>query len=94
MHLVYTLLGSLAVAAGVVGTLMILVMLMAGGANSTPQQITTIKWLLAGFSAAGLVCLVGGIVLIARSFPITGGAVGVLPMVLVFAGLIWFSVFH
>lgn len=83
---------ALATVVGAMGTLTILTMLMAAGANSTPQQITNLKWMMLTTAVLGLLCLVLGPVLAFRAYPLAGGAVGVLPMAVVVVGIIWIGV--
>jgi hypothetical protein len=71
---------------------MILVMLMASGANSTPEQIRTLKLWMLLFVVGGIVCLSLGALLVWKAHPITGGLIGCLPMGVVFGGVVWFSI--
>gem|GEM_PF-6085958 len=48
-------------AAGILATLCLVVLLMAGGANSNPAQITTLKILILATFIVGLLCLGGSI---------------------------------
>lgn len=90
--MLYSILASLAIAIGAMGALCLLVMLMAGGANSTPEQIRLIKWLMLATVVGGLIVCVGGIVLICKSHPVWGGVVGVMPMAVLIGLMIWAEV--
>lgn len=89
---VYTILAALAIGAGACGSLMLFVMIMAGGANSTPEQIRVLKWLMLACAVGGLICFAGGVGLVIRSHPALAGAVGVLPMVVLVGLMIWAEV--
>lgn len=74
---------------GALGTLMALVMLLAGGANSTPAQLTSIKrWMLA-WGVIGVASLVGCVWLLQARRPMTAAGVGVFPMLAVIAVFLW-----
>lgn len=66
---------------GLLATLTMLVMLIAGGANSTPAEITQIKWMMIGVALVGLVGLVGGIWGIVAGRPWLGAGFGIAPLV-------------
>ena len=85
-------LASLAIAVGVLGTLMVLVFAMASGANSTPEQIRLIKLVMLTSGIVGVGCVVGGIVLIVKGFPGWASLVGALPMIFVFVMMVWLTV--
>lgn len=89
--MLYTILAALATAAGLCATLMILVLLMASGANSTEQEIRTLKFWLLGFSIGGLLCLSLGILLTCKAHPIFGGLIGALPGFVLVGGMVWLS---
>jgi ABC-type Mn2+/Zn2+ transport system permease subunit len=82
----------LAGVAGTIGFLMVLVMLMAGGANSTPQQIRRIKQLMLLTTVVGLGCVIGGAWLSVRGSPWWGSGVAMVPAVFVFVGMIWLTI--
>lgn len=81
----------LAVAAGVLGTLMILVMCLAGGANSTPLQIRRIKQIMLLTAVLGAAMAAGGIWLIVKGFPGYAALVGGFPMLFVIAAGFYLS---
>jgi hypothetical protein len=71
----------LSMAAGALATLMMLVMLMAGGANSSPAQILQIKWMMMGVAVIGLGGLVGGIWTLIAGRPWVSAGIGIMPAV-------------
>lgn len=74
---------------GALGTLMALVMLLAGGANSTPAQLASIKrWMLA-WGVIGACSLIGCVWLLQTRRPLTAAGVGVFPMLAVIAVFLW-----
>lgn len=92
MSVVTIIMSSFAIAAGVLGTLCILVMIMSMGANSTDEQIRMLyRWMLIS-TAAGLVCLGGGIFLLIKHHPGWAAVLGGLPMIVVVVGIIWLGV--
>lgn len=76
MKHVPTILASPSIAVGVFGTLMILVVAMASGANSTPEQIRQLKLFMLGAGVVGLGCVAVGILLIIKGFPGWASVVG------------------
>ena len=62
-------------------TLMMLVLLLAGSPNSSPQQLAQIKWMMLGVAALGLLGLVGAIVamVMGKHWPAAG--IGIAPAV-------------
>ena len=92
MNITFTILATLAIAAGVLGTLTLATMLLAGGANSSPEQIRQIKLLLLATAVGGLTCMGVGILLVFKSHPLWGGIVGAVPMGIVFTGIVWLTV--
>ena len=92
MHTLYTVLATLAIAAGIVGTLTIVTFLLAGGANSSPEQIRQIKWWILATVVGGLICLGLGTLLVFKAHPLWGGLVGAVPFVFVFASIIWLQI--
>jgi hypothetical protein len=82
----------LALAAGILATLMMLVMCMAGGANSSPEQIVLLKRLMLGFGLTGLCSVGGAIALLAFRMPWWGAGAGALPvLVMIVATIIAFT---
>ena len=73
----------LSMAAGALATLMMLVMLMASGANSSPAQILQIKWMMIGVAVIGLGGLVGGIWTLVAGRPWVSAGIGIVPAVAV-----------
>lgn len=67
-------------------------LLLAGGANSSPEQIRLIKWLMLACVVGGLICCGGGIFLICRAHPVWGGVLGAVPMILLVGAMIWAEV--
>lgn len=59
----------LAMVATALATLMMLAFCLAGGANSTPEQIRTLKLIMGGLSLLSLVGIIGGIVLLKAGLP-------------------------
>jgi hypothetical protein len=70
---------------------MILVLLMASGANSSEEQIRALKLWMLGCTLGGLLCFVLGIVLTWKSYPLFGGLTGGLPGAIVLGSMIWLS---
>ena len=80
MMILKTVLASLSVAAGVMGTLMFIVFLMAGSANSKPDELRRIIQWMWGIAGVGVLCLSAGIWLICIGRPLTGGLIGGFPL--------------
>lgn len=80
---------SFATLLGIFGTLCSLTFLMAGGANSTPEQIRTIKQLLLAAGVLGVASIAGAIVLLVYRQPIWSPIVGVLPLVVFVVAIAW-----
>lgn len=78
--------------AGVIGTLMILVFLMAGGANSTPAQIRRIKLAMLATAVLGVGCVVGGVWLSTYGYRGWGCGVALAPALFVFGAMVWLTV--
>jgi len=91
MNYLSATLASLAIAFGVLGTLMILVVAMACGANSTPEQIRQIKLIMLASAIGGLACFGVGVMLLAKGFPWWAGFVGGLPMIVVGVTMVWLT---
>ena len=75
-----------AVAASIIGgisTLSMLVLLMAGLANSKPAQLQQGKWMMLGLLILQLVVLVGAIVLMVKHKPWPAAIVGISPLMVV-----------
>jgi hypothetical protein len=81
----------LALVAGAISSLMLLTMCMAGGANSTPEQIRAIKMWMLVITIVGLLTFGGGIWLTAAGRPWTGACVGGLPAAVTFVLIVWLS---
>lgn len=77
----YVLASLLTAGSGVV-LLMFMVMLMAGGANAKPAQITQIKVMLLASAVIGLVCVGGAVWAMVAGRPVTGAWIGAVPGVL------------
>lgn len=77
-----------ALIAGILSTLVILVMCMAAGANSSPAQILLLKRLILGFGLTGLFCVAGAIALLVLKMPWWGAGVGALPILVMIAATI------
>ncbi len=92
MQILYSILASIAVVAGAAGSLCLFVLCIAGSPNSSDAQIRVIKMLMLASVVGGLMCLAGGIFLIVRSHPVAGGIVGALPIITLFALMIWAEV--
>ena len=78
------LMGFLAFGANLVGilaTLTMLVMMMAGGANSTAAQISRIKWIMLSIAVVALVSVAGSIWSMVAGRWGTASAVGIVPAV-------------
>lgn len=60
---------------------MLITLMLAGGANSSPEQIRLLKWLMLGMTVVGILSLAGGILLIVKAHPVWGGVVGSVPVV-------------
>lgn len=79
----------LALVAGAMSSLMLLTMCLAGGANSTPEQIRTIKMWMLVITVVGLLTFIGGIWLTASGRPWIGAVVGGLPAMVTFVLMVW-----
>lgn len=75
-------LASVLTAVSVLAVLTFMVMLMAGGANAKPAQITQIKVMLAVSAVVGLGCLGGAVWAMVAGRPMMGACIGVAPAVL------------
>lgn len=91
MPVVYSILAGLAAAVGALGTLMFLVMALAGAPNSSPQQLTMLKIFCLVTAVVGLLCLAGSIWLNVRGHPGWSSAVGIFPMAAFLVACIWVS---
>lgn len=78
--------------AGVIGMMMVLVVLMAGGANSTPLQIRRIKQGMLLTTVLGLACVIGGVRISLYGYRWWGCAVAMAPAVFVFVAMIWLGI--
>ncbi len=92
MGIAWTILSSFAIAAGAVGTLMLLTLGLAGGANSTPAQIRMLKRFMLATALGGAGCFAGGIWILYKGFPGYAGLVGALPLIVVVVGMIWLTI--
>lgn len=82
----------LALAGGIVATVMLLSLLLASAPNSSPQQLRTIRRLMWLSGVGGLLCAVAGTWLLLAGRPWWGAAVGAVPVaatltLLVYVGL-------
>lgn len=75
-------LASALTAVSVAVVLMFMVMLMAGGANAKPAQITQIKVMLLASALIGLGCVGGAVWAMIAGRPMTGAWIGCVPGVL------------
>lgn len=64
---------------GMLATLMMLVLLMAGGANSSPQQITFIKFSMLAMLLICLISVVGAVWLMVARHPWWAAMAGAIP---------------
>lgn len=71
---------TLAVAAGVLASLMLGTMLLAGGANSTPRQLVVIKRCLALVAMIGLASVAGAVWACLAGSPWVGAGIGAAPV--------------
>lgn len=78
----------LSAVAGGLATLTMLVMLMAGGANSSPAQITQIKWMMIGVALVGVIGLGGAVWAMIAGKPWLGAGLGIAPAVVVIAMIV------
>ncbi|MFT3786890.1 MAG: hypothetical protein QM770_12105 [Tepidisphaeraceae bacterium] len=77
---------------GLLGTLTIVTLLIAGGANSTPDQIRTLKLLTLVALVAQLAILAGSVWLIWAGRPAWAGLLGAAPMLFVIGAIVLLSV--
>lgn len=84
--------GVIAVASGVIGTLMILVLLMAASPNSSPEQLRNIKLMMLAALVIGALMAIGASILIATGRPWIGSIVGAFPALFVFGGMVYLSI--
>ncbi len=73
----------LGIVAGAAASLVMIVMLLAGGANAKPETITQIKWLMAATALVGLLAVIGAIWTFTQGKHGLSGALGVAPLVYV-----------
>lgn len=79
----------LLILAATAACLLMVVFLMAGGANSTPKQITQIKWISIATGLAWLICIGGSIfALITSRPPLLAPWLAAAPIALVIAAFI------
>ena len=91
MAAVQSILSSLCTAAGAFATLMMVGLCIAGTPNSKPEQLRMILSIAAAIGAGGVICLIGGIMLLVRGSPGWAALAGGLPMIACFAGLVWLT---
>ena len=84
-------LASIAAVVGVAGTLMLVVLFLAGGANGTPELIRQLKIYMALSGVGGVACLAGSIALLAYGRFWWASLVGALPMIFLLGMMIWVS---
>lgn len=87
-----TVLGGLAVAGGLLCTLMLVILFLAGMPNSKPDDLRMIKLYTWGVFLGGLLCAVGGGWLLAAGRPWWGAGVGMLPFVGMIVLFAWVSI--
>lgn len=87
-----TILSAVTIAAGVMGTLAILGFTLAGSANASPELLRQLKRFMIGTSVGGLICLIGGIVLLAKGMPAWAALVGGFPILFIFGAIFWIVV--
>jgi len=92
MAAVQSILSALCTAAGVLATLMMVGLCIAGTPNSKPEQLRMILTIAAAIGAGGVISLIGGIVLLVRGLPGWGALAGGLPMIVCFVGIVWLTV--
>ncbi len=71
---------------------MLFVLLIAGSPNSSPEQIVRLKWMMGACVVGGLICCGAGIMLLVRAHPVWGGAIGALPLAVMFGLIVWVGV--
>jgi hypothetical protein len=79
-------------AAGLVASLMILVLCLAGTPNSTPEQLATMKAVMLGVVVGGLLFFAGGVTLLVLGRPGWSAVVGGAPAAVAVVGLVWLTV--
>lgn len=86
------ILGVLAVAGGLVCTLMLVVLFLASMPNSKPDDLRLLK--LAGWASfiGGLACAGGAIWLLCVGRPWWGAGVGIVPFIAIIAVFTWASI--
>lgn len=85
----HTILSALTIAAGVIGTLTILGFTLAGSPNASPELLRNLKRFMIGTSIGGLICLIVGIVLLAKGLPGWAALVGGFPVLFIIGAIIW-----
>lgn len=91
MTILFNLAGGTAIAAGALGTLVILVFILAGGANSKPEEAAMLRMWLIASAAGGLACFAGGIALLSMHKPGFAALVGAAPMLFVVGCMIYLT---
>jgi hypothetical protein len=92
MPTLLTILAALANVVGILATLLILVMCMAGGANSTPQQIRTLKLIMLASALVCVICVTVSIWCLIAGRPGLGALLAALPTLLsisIVAVMLW-----
>jgi hypothetical protein len=87
-----TVLGGLAVAGGLLCTVMLVVLFFASMPNSKPDELRQIKLYTWGVFLGGLACAVGGTWLLIAGRPWWGAGVGILPFVGMIVLFTWVSI--
>ena len=76
----------------VLSTLLMLVFMMAGAANSSPEQLRSMKWWAGGLSLLSVVCVIAGIMLLRRGRTGQAALVAFLPTGILFWIFVWLMV--
>jgi hypothetical protein len=92
MNIPLTILAGVCILLGLLGSLMLITLLLAGSPNSTPAQLHTIKLLMLAVAIGGVLCVAGSVTLIVWHRPLWASAVGIAPAATVFCGIVYFSV--
>lgn len=85
----FTALAIVAWLIGAMGLLMLLTLLLAGGANSTKERLRRIKRLLLTTALMGMGILVGSAWLMVEGRPLWAAGLGVVPAAIVLGLMIW-----
>ncbi len=81
MKIFWTVMAGVSIAGGIAATLMLIVLVLAGMANSSPAQLRFLTIVAWSFAALGLICPIAAGVLLFYSKPMPATFVAAVPIV-------------